>query len=158
MNDDLQLAANTGSTERRRTAPIWWAPQLLGGYCRDVSDATIDYIELPAGELSATKAFYAQLFGWSWVDYGPTYSASQTGSIEIALNAAATPLPAHEPGAENAVGPLLLFSTADLEAVESAVRAAGGHIVSSIYPYPGGRRFHFADPSGNVLGVYQSAP
>ena len=31
-----------------------------------------------------------------------------------------------------------------------------GEVVSPPYGYPGGRRFHFRDPSGNVLGVYRS--
>ena len=119
-----------------------------------MSAAAIDYIELPATDLFATKTFYAEVFGWDWVDYGPTYSVSKGGSVEIALNAEAIPGPAHHTGAENAVGPLVLLRTADLEAVDSAVRAAHGKIVSPTYPYPGGRRFHFADPSGNILGVY----
>ena len=50
-----------------------------------------------------------------------------------------------------------LLQTADLAATEADVRAAGGNIISPPYGYPGGRRFHFVDPSGNVLGVYQSA-
>lgn len=122
-----------------------------------MSDAEVNYIELPAGDLDSTKAFYCEAFGWDWVDYGPTYAASTSGPIEVALNAEASVGPAHDPGAENAVGPLVLFGTPDLEAVESAVRAAGAEIVSPIYAYPGGRRFHFADPSGNILGVYQPA-
>jgi predicted enzyme related to lactoylglutathione lyase len=122
-----------------------------------MSEAEVNYIELPAGDLAPTKAFYAEAFGWDWVDYGPTYAASTSGQIEVALNAEASVGPAHDSGAQNAVGPLVLFGTSDLQAVESAVRAAGGEIVSPIYPYPGGRRFHFADPSGNILGVYQQA-
>lgn len=121
-----------------------------------MTTATIDYIELPATDLVATKAFYTGVFGWEWVDYGPTYSASRSGSVEVALNSKATPGELHKAGAEDAIGPLVLFATTDVKAVESAIRAAGGEIVSPIYPYPGGRRFHFADPSGNVLGVYQS--
>lgn len=121
-----------------------------------MSDATLDYVELPATDLAAAKAFYASAFGWAWTDYGPTYAAARSGSIEVALNAEAPPGPAHEAGAENAVGPFLLLGTTRLDAVEAAVREAGGRIVTPTYPYPGGVRFHFADPSGNVLGVYQS--
>jgi uncharacterized protein len=131
------------------------APADLGGYGAAMSETTIDYIELPAVDLVATRAFYSEAFGWQWVDYGPTYSASQSGSVEIALNAEATPGPVHQKGAQSAIGPLVLLRTADLESIESSVRDAGGNIVSSIYPYPGGRRFHFTDPSGNVLGAYQ---
>jgi predicted enzyme related to lactoylglutathione lyase len=32
---------------------------------------------------------------------------------------------------------------------------AGGRIQVEMHEYPGGRRFTFADPFGNVLGVYQ---
>jgi predicted enzyme related to lactoylglutathione lyase len=122
-----------------------------------MSDAEVNYIELPAGDLDSTKAFYSEAFGWDWVDYGLTYAASTSGQFEVALNAEAAVGPAHDPGAENAIGPFVLFGTSDLEAVESAVRAAGAEIVSPIYAYPGGRRLHFADPSGNILGVYQPA-
>lgn len=121
-----------------------------------MSDANINYIELPAADLVPTKAFYTKAFGWDWVDDGPTYATSASGQIKVALNAESAVGPAHDSGAENAVGPFVLFGTSDLEAVESAVRAAGAEIVSPIYPYPGGRRFHFADPSGNTLGVYQA--
>ncbi|MFW2381589.1 MAG: VOC family protein [Acidimicrobiales bacterium] len=118
----------------------------------------IDYIELPCTDLSLTKTFYTAAFGWEWVEYGPTYAASTSTGLEVALNAAARVGPAHGPGEENAIGPLVLFQTDDLGSVEASVRSAGGDIVSPPYGYPGGRRFHFADPSGNVLGVYQRQP
>lgn len=115
----------------------------------------IDYLELPATDLAATKAFYTEAFGWSWTDYGPTYAANGGAPVEIALNGTARPGARHEPGAENAVGPFALLRSDDLGATERSVRDAGGEIVTGPYAYPGGRRFHFADPSGNVLGVYQ---
>lgn len=31
---------------------------------------------------------------------------------------------------------------------------AGGRIVKGPYAFPGGRRFHFTDPSGNELAVW----
>ncbi len=116
----------------------------------------INYVELPATDIGRAKTFYEDVFGWAWIDYGPGYAAATSTGLEVALNNAATVGPTHAPGAENAVGPLLLFQTDDLESAETAVRAAGGDIVSPRYSYPGGHRFHFADPSGNVLGVYQA--
>ncbi len=118
--------------------------------------ARIDYIELPAPELQPTKDFYASAFGWEWTDYGPTYAASQTSSPEIGLNALGTPAPPSDDGAEDGVGPLILMSTDRLEDARDAVMAAGGRITSEPYAYPGGRRFHVADPSGNIIGIYQS--
>ena len=119
--------------------------------------AEIDYLELPAADIAATKAFYTSVFGWSWVDYGPAYSASTSGPVEVALNGEAEPVPLHPEGAQSANGPLVLLRTDDLESVRASVRAAGGMILSDIYAYPGGRRLHLVDPSGNVLGVYQPA-
>ncbi|HCB05724.1 MAG TPA: glyoxalase, partial [Nocardioides bacterium] len=51
--------------------------------------------------------------------------------------------------------PLVLVVSDDLVASHDAVTAAGGEVVESPFDYPGGRRFHFRDPSGNVLGVFQ---
>ena len=42
----------------------------------------------------------------------------------------------------------------DLEAMAAKVEAAGAVIVKPIYSFPGGRRFHFRDPSGNELAVW----
>ncbi len=122
-----------------------------------MATAVVNYIELPVIDRDATKTFYSNVLGWQWTDFGDTYSATRSGDVEIALNGLATPGPQHEGGAEDAIGPLVLLATDDLVGVEAAVEAAGGEIVSPPYPYPGGRRFHFADPSGNVLAVYQSA-
>jgi len=38
--------------------------------------------------------------------------------------------------------------------MQQKVEAAGGVIIRSIYAFPGGRRFHFADPAGTELAVW----
>lgn len=122
------------------------------------STPVINYIELPASRLEATKRFYSKMFGWTWVDYGPTYAAFEGDGLSIGLNSLAVTCPASDPDSEDAIGPFVLFETDDIEAAQAEIVAAGGGIASSIYPYPGGRRLHFQDPSWNILGVYQSAP
>ena len=107
----------------------------------------IDYVELPAGDLPATKAFYAQAFGWSFTDYGPTYAAFGEG-LEGGFQA--------EP-AERLAAPLVVLWADDLEAMLQNVRAAGGEITRPVFAFPGGRRFHFRDPSGNELAVVTDA-
>ncbi len=57
--------------------------------------------------------------------------------------------PQVEPG-----GPLVVLFATDLEGTEALVRQHGGRIVREIFEFPGGRRFHFADPSGNELAVW----
>jgi uncharacterized protein len=41
-----------------------------------------------------------------------------------------------------------------LEETQQRVIAAGGKIVIETFEFPGGRRFHFADPNGNELAVW----
>ena len=48
----------------------------------------------------------------------------------------------------------LSSTPADLKATEAAIIAAGGSIVVPTFEFPGGRRFHFSDGAGNVLGVW----
>ncbi len=117
----------------------------------------LNYLELPgAGAFGETKQFYAAVFGWTWLDFGPTYAEFQDAGIQGGLNGLATAAPPPEPGAEDGVGPLILFETGALDAAATAIEAAGGSITSGPYGYPGGRRLHFKDPAGNTLGVYQS--
>jgi predicted enzyme related to lactoylglutathione lyase len=112
---------------------------------------TLDYIELAAPDVAAAKGFYASAFGWEFTDYGPDYAGIRApdGSDEVgALTAAATP---------SVEGVLALVYTEDVDASLRAVEAAGGTVTDPIFDYPGGRRFHFTDPAGNRLGVYQPA-
>jgi predicted enzyme related to lactoylglutathione lyase len=51
-------------------------------------------------------------------------------------------------------GPLVVIYAVDLETMEQRVKQAGGKIVRPIFSFPGGRRFHFADPSGYELAVW----
>lgn len=108
----------------------------------------LDYVELDVSDLSATRAFYERAFGWSFNDYGPGYAGVRApgGDGEVGgFNATRSPVPG---------GPLVLLCPDDLDATLSAVAAAGGTVTDGPYEFPGGRRFHFADPSGNELGVW----
>lgn len=108
---------------------------------------TIDYIELSVRDLAAAKAFYAAAFGWRFNDYGPGYAGIQkSGGGEVGGLAAADDV--------RTGGPLVILYSDDLEGSLRAVEAAGGVITEPIFSFPGGRRFHFADPSGNVLAVW----
>ena len=113
----------------------------------------IDYIELPASDLSAAKAFYTAAFGWDYNDYGPEYAGIRgpSGGDEVGgINATSAGDP--RPG-----GPLVLLYSDDLDATAAAVESAGGTVTDGPYEFPGGRRFHFTDPSGNELGVWATS-
>jgi len=109
-------------------------------------DGKIDYVEMSGGELAATKAFYSAAFGWTFQDYGPEYAAYSEG-LDGGFHA----------HAEAVTKPLVVLFAEDFEAAEARVRAAGAEVVRPIFSFPGGRRFHFIDPSGSELAVWQTA-
>lgn len=49
---------------------------------------------------------------------------------------------------------LTVLYTEGLEVTKAKVAEAGGVIVQDIFDFPGGRRFHFTDLSGNELAVW----
>jgi uncharacterized protein len=108
-------------------------------------DRRIDYIELPATDVARTKRFYVDVFGWKFTDYGPEYTSFEDGRLTGGFRKAER----GEPG-----GPLIVIFAMDLAAVEKSVTKAGGRIVKPVFDFPGGRRFHFTDPSGNELAVW----
>ena len=108
-------------------------------------DQRIDYVELSVTDVAAAKRFYGQAFGWRFEDYGPDYASFADGRLTGGFSKA--------PGGR-AGGPLIVIFAVDLEAAEQRIEAAGGKIVRPTFSFPGGRRFHFADPSGNELAVW----
>ena len=109
----------------------------------------IDYIELTVRDLAEAKRFYATAFGWTFNDYGPEYAGIRSGDGESGGLRQATEL--------RHGGPLVVLYSSDLDASLAAVRSAGGEVLQEPFEFPGGRRFHFADPSGNELAVWASA-
>ena len=108
-------------------------------------DKRIDYIELPATNVAKTKRFYIDAFGWKFTDYGPDYTSFEDGRLAGGFAKA---------DAGGAKGALLVIFAVDLAAAEARVTNAGGKIVKPVFDFPGGRRFHFTDPSGNELAVW----
>lgn len=110
----------------------------------------IHYIEFASTSVEATKQFYSTVFGWGFIDYGPDYVSFTAASAGIDGGFYRTA--PHDPPAKTA--PLVVLYSADLAATEAAILAAGGSIVVPTFEFPGGRRFHFADGTGNILAVW----
>jgi len=106
----------------------------------------LDYVEFTVHDLAEAKRFYTAAFGWAFTDYGPSYAGIQGADREVGgLAEAETP---------RTGGPLVILYSDDLEASLRAVEAAGGTVSTPPFAFPGGRRFHFRDPSGNELAVW----
>jgi hypothetical protein len=108
-------------------------------------DRQVDYIEFGATDLSRTKQFYQQVFGWRFEDYGPDYTSFQDGRLSGGFTKDAP---------VRAANPLVVIYAAQLEAIAAKIEQAGGRIVKPAFSFPGGRRFHFSDPNGNELAVW----
>ena len=108
-------------------------------------DLRLDYIEFPATDVALTRAFYEQVFGWKFQDFGPDYAAIDDGRLTGGFRTGAAP-----PGG----GTLAVIYAVDLDAVKEKIVAAGGKIIRPTFAFPGGRRFHFKDPGGNELSVW----
>lgn len=106
----------------------------------------IDYIEFTVTDMPEAKRFYVAAFDWKFNDYGPDYAGirakvGESGGLRLDTEMSAG-------------GPLVVLYSTDLEQTMTNVREAGGRIVREPFEFPGGRRFHFLDPSGNELAVW----
>lgn len=111
------------------------------------NDRRIDYIEFNVADIAASKAFYGNAFGWTFKDYGPEYCEFADGR----LTGGFTTL-----GPVRSGGPLVIIYADNLEDALARVEGAGAKILKPIFSFPGGRRFHFADPDGYELAVWST--
>jgi len=108
-------------------------------------DRRVDYIEFLTTNIEETKRLYSEVFGWEFTDYGPDYTSFTDGRLSGGFSLASE---------VTAGGPLVVLYATTLEEIEARIRESGGQIVRETFEFPGGRRFHFTDPSGNELAVW----
>ena len=108
----------------------------------------IDYVEFTVTDFAVAKAFYGSAFGWEFTDCGDAYVGIRGGTDGREAGGFAL---GDQPAGG---GPLVILYSDDIEATVEAVVAAGGTVSREVFEFPGGRRFHFADPFGNELAVW----
>ena len=108
----------------------------------------LNYVEFAAKDLPATKAFFQAAFNWTFTDYGPEYIAFSNEGLDGGFyKADMTRI------LTKAVR-CWFFTAISLEATLAKVEKAGGKVNKPIFAFPGGRRFHFIEPSGNEFAVW----
>ncbi len=110
-------------------------------------DRSINYIEFTVADIARSKAFYGEAFGWTFTDYGPHYCEFNDGEMTGGFDQT-------EPVRSG--GPLVVLYGDDLDDLQQAVERAGGKILKPVFAFPGGSRFHFADPDGYELAVWKA--
>jgi len=108
----------------------------------------INYVEFPAKDISATKAFFSAVFGWSFEDYGPEYTAFCNSGLDGGFFQSDLVVSTSNGSA------LIVFYSQELEQTLAKIENAGGSIIKPVFTFPGGRRFHFGDPNGNEFAVW----
>ncbi len=108
----------------------------------------INYIEIPAKDIDSTKAFFSEVFGWSFVDYGPDYCSFAAQGVDGGFFKSDLVV-----STKNG-SPLIVLYSNHIETTQDEIEKAGGNIVKPIFSFPGGRRFHFNDPNGNEFAVW----
>jgi uncharacterized protein len=111
----------------------------------------LSYVELPASALEATCAFFKRVFGWEFEAYGPDYRAFSGQGLDGGFYRSRLY------SSTQAGAALLVFYSDDLAATQAKIEKAGGKICKPVFDFPGGRRFHFNEPSGNEFAVWTVA-
>ncbi|MEL6384712.1 MAG: VOC family protein [Cyanobacteria bacterium J06626_18] len=111
-------------------------------------DNRIDYIEIPTRDIAASKAFFTDLFGWQFEDYGADYTSFEDGRLSGGFFKAETTASVDRGSV------LVVFYRENLETALTKVENLGGTITQAIFSFPGGRRFHFTSPSGNEFAIW----
>ena len=109
------------------------------------NDNHINYVEFKAKDLEEIKEFYIKAFGWTFTDYGPTYTAFSNSGLEGGFEKSED---------EIMNGALVVLYHENLESIKDTVIESKGRISKDIFSFPGGRRFHFVDPAGNELAIW----
>lgn len=112
------------------------------------NDRQIDNIEFNVADIARSKAFYGQVFGWTFTDFGPSYAEFSDGRLTGGFTTGEPVRPG---------GPLVILYADDLAEAQRRVEAAQGRISRAVFAFPGGRRFHFIDPDGYELAVWSSS-
>ncbi len=116
-----------------------------------IGNGKINYVEFPSTNLVSTKKFFTEVFEWSFVDYGPEYTAIENAGLDGGY------FKSDQSALSENGSVLVVIYSSELEVTLEKVQAAGGHITKDTFDFPGGRRFHFTEPCGNEYAVWSES-
>ena len=83
----------------------------------------INYIEIPAKNIGTTKVFFSDVFGWSFVDYGPDYCSFTAQGVDGGFFKSDLVV-----STKNG-SPLIVLYSNSLETTLEKIEKAGGKII-----------------------------
>ncbi len=133
---------------------VWFtdpAGNILGLYQHPGGgNGKICYIEIPAADVNGASAFYHAVFGWPLRDRGSDSVSFDDGVGVVSGMWVHNRKPSIEPGL------MIYVMVDDAAAAVEAVSANGGKIAQPIGHDAPEITARFADPFGNVMGIYQN--
>lgn len=110
------------------------------------SENRIDYVEIPVTDLKKARDFFSKLFGWTFTEWGDDYMSFNDGRLEGGFRRSSEPAPAS--------GVLVVFYSENIERDIDRVQDLGATLSQPVFSFPGGRRFHFVDPTGTEYAIW----
>lgn len=120
------------------------------------------HFEIQADDLERAKAFYGEVFGWTYQDYGHVTGSPYWGVVtgpedEAGINGGLMPRssPAAGPGS-GSNGAFLTMGVDDFDATAAKIEALGGRVALPKTALTGmAWQGYFLDTEGNTFGVHQ---
>lgn len=110
------------------------------------------WADVTVPDVEATKAFYAEVLGWTYQDLGDDYNGYVIAEARGAAAAGISPRQADEPAAWR-----LFFASDDADKTAAAIADHGGTVTLGPGDVgPMGRALYATDPTGVAFGVWQA--
>lgn len=118
---------------------------------------TFDWIEIKTRDIEEAARFYASVSGWRVIDKETAggfavwlFDTGDKPRIQNLRRGGIWLRPHDEP-----LGVVVYIVVDDIEAILKKVTALGGKVVGSKAPQGSAYRAYFADPSGNLFGLWE---
>jgi predicted enzyme related to lactoylglutathione lyase len=123
------------------------------------------HFEIQADDLERAKAFYAEVFGWSFEDYGQFTGSTYWGIVtgpddEPGVNGGLLKRPVPAPAAGQGTNAFVCtVSVTDYDHTETRILTHGGQVVLPKMALTGmAWQGYYLDPEGNTFGIHQPDP
>ncbi len=136
-------------TDDTVTPPVTGRDRLMSDHEPQYRTGKVCYLEIPSTDVARSATFYGDVFGWPMRRRGDGALAFDDTVGQVSGS--------FVPGrpADTTPGLLVHVMVADVATILDAIVAAGGSVVRPVDPDDHEVYAWFADPDGNVLGVYQ---
>jgi uncharacterized protein len=120
----------------------------------NTTPSPVTWFEIATDDPDTARAFYGELFGWTFADLGPAYSVVTTGSGN-ALQGGIRDTSGAQPEGTPRSYAVPYVQVEDVPGACARLEDLGGKVTAPAVTVPGGLVFALAtDPAGNLIGLF----